>query len=276
MADRLFRSGRAADDGPPPTIDATVAHIARVYDYWLGGKDHFAADRAVGDKVLEIHPETAASVRANRAFLARSVRYLAATEGIRQFLDIGTGLPSANNTHEVAQAVAPAARVVYVDNDPIVLAHARALLTSSPEGATAYLDADIRDTDAILDEAAEVLDFSRPVAVMLVAVLHMLRDEEDPRGVVTRLIAAVPPGSFLVVSHLASDVQPETMAEMGRRLNESMTQQFTMRTKDEVTGFFDGLRLVDPGVVRTHEWRPDTPEDSKTPGVLWAGVARKP
>jgi S-adenosyl methyltransferase len=176
----------------------------------------------VGDKVLEIHPETAASVRANRAFLARSVRYLAATEGVRQFLDIGTGLPSANNTHEVAQAVAPAARMVYVDNDPIVLAHARALLTSSPEGATAYLDADIRDTATILDGAAEVLDFSQPVAVMLVAVLH------------------------------------------------------TMRSKDEVTGFFDGLSLVEPGVVRTHEWRPNTPRDAKTPGVLWAGVARKP
>ena len=276
MADRLMRADLMADDAPPPKIDTTVAHIARVYDYWLGGKDHFAVDRAVGDKVLEIHPETVLSVRANRAFLARSVRYLAATEGIRQFLDIGTGLPSANNTHEVAQAVAPEARVVYVDNDPIVLAHARALLTSSPEGATAYLDADIRDMDTILDGAAEVLDFSKPVAVMLVAVLHMLRDEEDPRGVVTRLMSAVPPGSFLVVSHLASDVQPETMAEMGRRLNESMTQQVTMRSKDEVTRFFDGLSLVEPGVVRTHEWRPDTPRDAKTPGVLWAGVARKP
>jgi len=276
MTDRLFRSGAIDDDRPPPTIDASVAHIARVYDYWLGGKDHFAADRAVGDKVLEIHPETVLSVRANRAFLARSVRYLAATEGIRQFLDIGTGLPSANNTHEVAQAVAPEARVVYVDNDPIVLTHARALLTSSPEGATAYLDADIRDPGRILDEAAEVLDFSEPVAVMLVAVLHMLRDEEDPRGVVTRLMAAVPSGSFLVVSHLASDVQPETMAEMGRRLNESMTQQFTMRTRDDVTQFFGGLRLVDPGVVLTHEWRPETGKDSTTPGVLWAGVARKP
>jgi hypothetical protein len=265
-----------ADDAPPPKIDTTVAHIARVYDYWLGGKDHFAVDRAVGDKVVEIHPETVLSVRANRAFLARSVRYLAATEGIRQFLDIGTGLPSANNTHEVAQAVAPAARIVYVDNDPIVLAHARALLTSSREGATAYLDADIKDTLAILAGAAEVLDFSQPVAVMLVAVLHMLRDEDNPGDIVARLMSAVPPGSFLVVSHLASDVQNETMAEMRRRLNESMTQQFTMRTRAQVTGFFDGLRLVDPGVVLTHEWRPDSAEESATPGVLWAGVARKP
>jgi hypothetical protein len=276
MADRLFRSGRTDDDHPLPKIDATVAHIARVYDYWLGGKDNFAVDRQVGDKVLEIHPETAASVRANRAFLARSVRHLATTEGVRQFLDVGTGLPSANNTHEVAQAAAPEARVVYVDNDPIVLAHARALLTSSLAGATAYLDADVRDPDTILAGAAQVLDLSEPVAVMLVAVLHMLRDDEDPRGIVARLVSAVPSGSFLVISHLASDVQPETMAEMGRRLNESMTQQFTMRTRDEVTGFFDGLRLLDPGVVLTHEWRPDTPGDSAMPGVLWAAVAQKP
>jgi S-adenosyl methyltransferase len=275
MTDRIMRADHTADDRPPPKIDTTVAHIARVYDYWLGGKDHFAVDREVGQKVLEIHPQTVLSVRANRAFLARSVRYLAATEGIRQFLDIGTGLPSANNTHEVAQAAAPSARVVYVDNDPIVLAHARALLTSTPEGATAYLDADIRDTDTILGGARELLDFSRPVAVMLVAVLHMLRDEEDPAGIVTRLMASVPPGSFLVVSHLASDVQDETMAEMRRRLNESMTQQFTMRTKAEVSGFFDGLRLLDPGVVLTHEWRPDSAADADTPGVLWAGVAEK-
>ena len=173
MADRLMRADLAADDAPPK-IDTTVAHIARVYDYWLGGKDHFAVDRAVGEKVLEIHPETVLSVRANRAFLARSVRYLAATEGVRQFLDIGTGLPSANNTHEVAQAAAPSARIVYVDNDPIVLAHARALLTSSQEGATAYLDADIRDTDTILAGAAEVLDFREPVAVMLVVPLGII------------------------------------------------------------------------------------------------------
>jgi hypothetical protein len=245
-----------------------------VYDYWLGGKDNFAVDREVGDKVLEIHPETALSVRANRAFLARSVRYLAG-QGIRQFLDVGTGLPSANNTHEVAQAVAPESKVVYVDNDPIVLTHARALLTSSPEGETGYLDADIKDPEGILAGAAELIDFTRPVAVMLVAVLHMLRDDEAPRAIVDRFMAAAAPGSFLVISHLASDVQRDTMAEMGRRLNKSMTQQFTMRTRAEVTGFFDGLALVEPGVVLTHEWRQDT-DGPVNPGVLWAGVARKP
>ena len=274
MPDKFFSSAAPADLSQLPKLDTSVAHIARVYDYWLGGKDNFAVDREVGNKVLEIHPETALSVRANRGFLARSVRYLAA-QGISQFLDVGTGLPSANNTHEVAQAVTPQARVLYVDNDPIVLTHARALLASSPEGETGYLDADIRDPDAILDGAARMLDFNRPVGVMLVAVLHMLRDSDAPQAIVDRFIAAVPPGSFVVISHLASDVEQDTMAEMGRRLNSSMTQQFTMRTRAQVTSFFDGLTLVEPGVVRTHEWRPDSDADGKIPGVLWAGVARK-
>jgi hypothetical protein len=275
VSDKFFRSVVPGDEREVPKIDTSVAHIARVYDYWLGGKDNFAVDREIGDKVLQVHPETVLSVQANRKFLARSVRHLAATEGVGQFLDVGTGLPSGNNTHEVAQAVRPEARVVYVDNDPIVLAHARALLTSSPEGATAYLDADIRDTGDILAGAARLLDFSQPVAIMLIAVLHMLRDEEDPQAIVDRFMAAVPAGSFLVISHLASDVQQETMAEMGRRLNQSMTQQFTMRTHAQVAAFFDGLTLLDPGVVLTHQWRPDSEADADTPGVLWAGAARK-
>jgi hypothetical protein len=243
MPERFFRSACPDEHREMPKIDTSVAHIARVYDYWLGGKDNFAADREVGDKILAIHPETVLSVQANRRFLARSVRYMAADAGIRQFLDVGTGLPSANNTHEVAQAIAPESRVMYVDNDPIVLVHARALLTSSPEGETGYLDADIRDTAAILAGAARVLDFSQPVGVMLVAVLHMLRDKEDPWGIVDRFLAAVPPGSYLVISHLASDVQRTTMAEMGRQLNESMPQQFAMRSREQVTGFFRGLTL---------------------------------
>ena len=275
MTGNFFSSAIPAKLSELPRLDTSTAHIARVYDYWLGGKDNFTVDRQVGDKVLDIHPETALSVRANRGFLARAVRYLAAKEGIRQFLDVGTGLPSANNTHEVAQSVAPEARVLYVDNDPIVLVHARALLTSSPEGETGYLDADMKDPDAILAGAERMLDFTKPVGIMLVAVLHMLRDEEEPGAIVGRFTGAVPPGSFLVISHLASDVQQDTMAEMGRRLNESMTQQFTMRTRAQVAGFFDGLTVVDPGVVLTHEWRPDSPDDAKEPGVLWAGVARK-
>jgi hypothetical protein len=274
MPDKFFRSTIPADLSALPRIDTSVAHIARVYDFWLGGKDNFAVDREVGKKVLEVHPETVLSVRANRAFLARSVRFLA-EQGIRQFLDVGTGLPSGNNTHEVAQIVAPESRVAYVDNDPIVLTHARALLTSSPQGETGYLDADIKDPEGIVAGAAEILDFAEPVGVMLVAVLHMLKDDEGPGEIVDRFMAAVPPGSFLVISHLARDVQQDTMAEMGRRLNSSMTQQFTMRTRAEVTAFFHGLTLVDPGVVLTHEWRPASADDGKTPGVLWAGVARK-
>ena len=275
MPDKLFRSVLPGEPRELPKIDTSVAHIARVYDYWLGGKDNFAVDREVGQKALQAHPETVLSVQANRRFLARSVRHLAAQQGIRQFLDVGTGLPSANNTHEVAQAAAPEARVVYVDNDPIVLAHARALLTSSPEGETGYLEADIKDPDGILAGAAELIDFARPVAVMLVAVLHLLRDDEAPKAVVDRFMAAVPPGSFLVISHLASDVQRDTMAEMGRRLNQAMTQQFTMRSRAQVTRFFDGLTLLDPGVVLTHQWRPDSEAEAATPGVLWAGAARK-
>jgi hypothetical protein len=275
MTGKFFTSAIPAKLSELPKLDTSTAHIARVYDYWLGGKDNFTVDREVGDEVLDIHPETALSVRANRGFLTRAVRYLAAQEGIRQFLDVGTGLPSANNTHEVAQSVAPEARVLYVDNDPIVLVHARALLTSSPEGETGYLDADMKDPDAVLAGAERILDFTKPVGIMLVAVLHMLRDEEEPQAIVDRFTGAVPPGSFLVISHLASDVQQDTMAEMGRRLNESMTQQFTMRTRAQVAGFFDGLTLVDPGVVLTHQWRPDSGGDAKTPGVLWAGVARR-
>jgi hypothetical protein len=275
VPDKFFRSVLPGELRELPKIDTSVAHIARVYDYWLGGKDNFAIDREVGQKALQAHPETVLSVQANRRFLARSVRRLAAEEGIRQFLDIGTGLPSANNTHEVAQSAAPESRVVYVDNDPIVLAHARALLTSSPQGETAYLDADIKDTGEILDGAAQVLDFSQPVGIMLVAVLHMLRDDEDPQGVVDRLMAAVPAGSFLVISHLASDIQQEAMAEMGRRLNQAMTQQFTMRSRAQVTAFFDELTLLDPGVVLTHQWRPDDEAEAAAPGVLWAGAARK-
>jgi hypothetical protein len=276
VAGDFFRSviPETEDEADLPDIDTSVAHIARVYDYWLGGKDHFAADREVGDEVLEIHPETALSVRANRAFLARTVGYLTA-QGIRQFLDIGTGLPTVDNTHEVAQAAAPASRVVYVDNDPIVLSHARALLTSGPEGATAYLDADVRDVDTVLARARELLDFGQPIGVLLIALLHMLGDEDDPWGLVARYMAAVPPGSYLVLSHLASDVQAETMAAMRRRINELMPQHVHMRTKNQVTAFFGGMPLVEPGVVLTHQWRPGTGA-AVAGGVLWAGAARKP
>jgi hypothetical protein len=258
------------------TIDPTVAHIARVQDYWLGGKDHFEADRVAGDEVIAQLPDTVASVRNNRAFLGRTVRFLAAEQGVRQFLDLGTGIPAASNTHEVAQDIAPGARIVYVDNDPMVLAHARALLTSSPQGRCAYIDADIREPEKILNAAAEVLDFTEPVAVALVAVLQFIPDDDAPHAIVRRLMAAVPAGSYLVISHPASDIQAAAMAAAASRLNELTAQRATPRAKDAVTSFFDGLDLVEPGVIRCPEWRPDRPGDAAGKSTMWGGVARKP
>ena len=252
-----------------------MAHIARVYDYWLGGKDNFEADRQAGEEALAAYPDLVSSVRANRAFLARGVRFLAAEAGIRQFLDIGTGIPSANNTHEVAQSIAPDSRVVYVDNDPIVLAHARALLVGRPEGTTDYLDADLRDTEKILDHARGLLDFSQPVAVMLVAVLHLIGPEDHPYSIVSQLMDAVPPGSYLLLSHVASDIEPEKMAEMGKRLNRLLAQKGTYRSQAEVTDFFAGLELVEPGVVPVQHWRQDSEVEGARRAAMWGGVARK-
>jgi hypothetical protein len=263
------------DRSTPVTFDTSVAHIARVYDYWLGGKDNYAADRAAGDEALQAYPNLVFSVRANRAFLARTVRYLAGEAGIRQFLDIGTGIPTANNTHQVAQSVAPACRVVYVDNDPIVLSHARALMASGPLGACDYIDADVRDTETILAEAARTLDFSQPVAVMLIAILHLIGDEDDPSGIVAKLMGAVPPGSYLAMSHVASDIEPEKMAEMGRRLNRLLAQKATYRSHAEVERLFEGLEMVEPGVVPIPQWRSGSEVEAKTPAAMWGGVGRK-
>jgi trans-aconitate methyltransferase len=278
MSGGLWQSDAPDAKREPPQFDTSVAHIARVYDYWLGGKDNYAADREAGDETLQGYPDMLSSVRANRAFLRRAVRYLAAEEGIRQFLDIGTGLPSANNTHEVAQTVAPASRVVYVDNDPVVLAHARALLTSGPEGATGYLDADARDVAAILAQAGELLDFSQPIGVMLVAVLQFIEDKDDPYRVVARLIEAVPPGSFVVVSHPPSDMQrlAPGLAEALAKLSQTMVQRVTPRSREQVTRFFDGLDLISPGVVPIQQWRPDSDEETAARAGMWGGVGRKP
>ena len=259
-----------------PDFDTRVPHIARVYDYWLGGKDNFAADRELGERTLAAYPNLVFSVRANRAFLARTVRFLAADMGIRQFLDIGTGIPTANNTHEVAQRAAPECRVVYVDNDPIVLSHAKALLRSAPQGACAYINADLRDPDTILAGAADTLDFSKPVAVMLIAVLHMVGDDAKASGIISKLMDACVPGSFMAMSHPASDIDAEQMAEMLRRFNESSPAKMTMRDRAGVGRLFDGLELVEPGLIRAAEWRPATELEAASPAALWGGVARKP
>jgi hypothetical protein len=263
------------EEQPRAGVDTGVAHIARVYNYWLGGKDNFAADREAAELVISSYPTVLASVRAQREFLGRAVSYLAAEVGIRQFLDVGTGLPTVNNTHEVAQAVAPESRIVYVDNDPIVLAHARALLTSSPQGATAYLDADLRHTSAILAEAAGTLDLSEPVGVMLIGILHCVPDSDDPAGIVNRLLDAVPSGSYLVIAHPASDIHATQIGTAANRLNQVMAEPVTLRARAEVARFFDGLDLVEPGLVQLHRWRP-FPAAPAVELANYGGVARKP
>jgi O-methyltransferase involved in polyketide biosynthesis len=254
-------------------FDRNVPHIARMYDYWLGGKDNYAVDRAVADQITAIFPDILVNVRAQRAFLGRVVRYLAAEAGIWQFLDIGTGLPSASNTHEVAQRFVPQARVVYVDNSPAVLAHARALLGSGPQGATAFIEADLRDTGRILAEAARILDLSQPVAVLLLGVLPFIPDDDDPAAIVARLMAAVPPGSYLAVAHPASDIAADQVARSVRRYNLQAREPVTVRSYAEVARFFDGLDLVEPGLVQLHRWRADA-ESLELPN--YGGVGRKP
>ena len=259
-----------------PGIDTSVAHPARVYDYWLGGKDNFAADREAGEMALQAYPELALAVQSNRAFLARAVKFLADEIGVRQFLDIGTGIPTGNNTHEVAQDTAPDSRIVYVDNDPIVLLHAKALLKSSPEGACDYIQADLHNSDAILEAAAKTLDFGQPIALMLLAVLQFIPDEEDPYGLVGHLVDALPTGSYLAISHPTDDFNPNRKGESMQRYNERVSAAGTLRDKEETERFFAGLDLAEPGVVPVSGWRPDSDLVAARPSSMWCGVGRKP
>jgi hypothetical protein len=249
---------------------------ARLHDFWLGGKDNFAADREAGQAALDAYPDIASSARATRAFLVRAVRYLAAEEGVRQFLDIGAGMPAAGtlNTHEVALAAAPECRVLYVDNDPEVSRHAMARLTGK-DGTSGYIEADVRDTDKLLDEAAYTLDLSQPVAILLIAILHFVANAEDPHGIVARLVRAAAPGSYLMVCHPAID-QHVNAPEAMTRLNRAMEQKRTLRNHYDVSRFFTGLELLPPGVVRPSQWRPDTEEEATRPSAAWVGVGRKP
>jgi hypothetical protein len=267
-------SGRAGPGGTH-RIDTSVAHSARVHDYWLGGKDNFAVDRAAGDAVIAAYPGIVQSVRANRAFLARVVRFLAGEVGITQFLDIGTGIPAANNTHEVAQSVQPAARVVYVDYDPVVLSHARVLLTGTPPGSVDYVDADLREPGKILGAAARTLDFGRPVAIMLIAVMHLIVDADHPYEIVDQLKAAMTPGSYLALSQVASDIETEQVAEARRRYNSLARETQQHRSHAEVSRFFDGLDLAAPGVVPVQQWRPDSEFEARAHSTMWGGVARR-
>jgi len=240
--------------GGPLPFDISVPNPARMWNYWVGGKDNFAADREAAEEVTAAMPQLPAIARLVRRFLVSTVHELAAEHGIRQFLDIGTGLPTADNTHDVAQRAAPGARIVYVDYDPVVLSHARALLTSSPEGSTDYIQADLRDTGTILSGAARTLDFGQPVAVLLLAVLHFIPDSDDPYGIVRRLMAAVPSGSYLVICHSASDIDAETVAEHARQYNGRAAAVITPRSHEQVARFFDGLELDRRGLVPLSRW----------------------
>jgi hypothetical protein len=258
-------------------VDPTVAHQARIYDYWLGGSNNFAADREAAEQAVAAYPPILRAVREQRAFLARAVRYLAEQAGLRQFLDVGTGLPTASNTHEVAHAVAPQARVLYVDNDPMVLAHGRALLASTPQSATAYLDADLRDPDRILAGAADLLDFYQPVALLLIGVLQLIPQSDKPHAIVARLTGALPAGSWLAIYHPASDVDQDRVAEAVRQVNARSAGTTTLRSHAQVARFFDGTKLLEPGLVQVHRWQPGSVSpDLGDQIAAYAGLARKP
>jgi len=273
---------RRETDTIPPEIDTTRPHSARIYDYMLGGKDNFAADRAVGDQVLAAWPAMRISTRENRKFIGRAVRYLAGEAGIDQFLDIGSGLPTVANVHEVAQASNPAARVVYVDNDPLVLTHARALLTSSAGGKCAYIQADLREPEKILSDPVtrETLDFSRPIGLILAAVVHFLSPEDEPKRIITTLLDALSPGSYLVASHGSAEYGTQEEADVVLDIIQAGGVRVTTRSSHDFGHLvFDGLELVAPGVVLLPEWRP-APDGAPRPGGREvgsnAGVARKP
>ncbi|MEO3924260.1 SAM-dependent methyltransferase [Micromonosporaceae bacterium B7E4] len=273
MTEEISRSGEKP--ASKPELDATVPQTARVWNYWLGGKDNHAVDRALGDEIAKAFPIIVEIARADRAVLNRVVRHLAGEAGVRQFLDVGSGLPTANNTHEVAQAVAPQSRIVYVDYDPLVLVHARALLSSGPEGATDYIDADIRDTETILREAGRTLDLTQPVALILSGILAHLPSVEEARAVVRRLMDALPSGSYLVAVD-GADTNPE-LNDVMKIWNQSANPPYAMRTPEEIASYFDGLELVEPGLVDVTRWRPD-PRPAGPPRPLdnLVGVGRKP
>ncbi|MBC9727565.1 SAM-dependent methyltransferase [Streptomyces sp. TRM68367] len=257
-------------------IDTSKPHSARFWNYFVGGKDNYEVDREIGDQIKEIFPGLVGVAVTSRHFLGRAVRYVAGEQGIRQFLDVGTGLPTADNTHEVAQRVAPDARIVYVDNDPIVLAHASALLTSTREGRTAYLDADLYDPESVLSAAAGTLDFSRPVSLMILNTLGHVAEYEQARDLIRRYMAGLPSGSHLVVSD--GTATSEGMIAASEAYNKSGAVPYYVRKAEEIAGLFDGLDLVEPGIVRVTDWRPELGETARpaVPVDAYGGVGRKP
>ncbi|MFG2597356.1 SAM-dependent methyltransferase [Streptomyces sp. NPDC048462] len=265
-----------SEQPPADRLQTDRPHSARVWNYLLGGKDNYTVDHETGDLILRMFPDIADIARLQRAFLARAVRYLAVEAGIRQFLDIGAGLPTADNTHEVAQRVAPDSRIVYVDNDPLVLTHARALLTSSPEGACAYIDADVKNVDLILEEAAGTLDFSRPVGLTMLGIMGQLPDEDDPWTLVDRLTEPLAPGSHLALSD-GTDTS-DTLNQAIETYNANSASSYHLRSPERIAGFFHGLEIIEPGIVRTSAWRPDPGTDGTDVlrGHAVCGIGRKP
>jgi SAM-dependent methyltransferase len=257
-----------------PKIDTSVPHSARIWNYWLGGKDNFAVDRAAGDEYRKVFPGVVDVARASRQFLTRSIEYLAGEAGIRQFLDVGTGLPTADNTHQVAQRIAPEARVVYVDNDPLVLAHARALLVGTPEGVTKYIDADLREPAAIFATAQAILDFDQPIALILSGVLGHVDDTDRARAIVRELLEPLPSGSYLSLNDGTSVISAE-IAEAQDGYNETGAAPYKLRSPDEIASYFDGLELVEPGVVPCPRWRTDDAVDTPLDIDAFGGVGRK-
>ena len=260
-------------------LDTGTAHSARMYDYLLGGRDNFSADRELAERYLAVYPHGRTAALENRAFMRRVVTWLTRDIGIRQFLDIGTGIPTSPNVHEIAQRIAPQSRVVYVDNDPLVLAHARALLASRSEGATDYLDADVRDPDRILTEAAPTLDFTQPVVLTMLSLLHFLTDADNPYATVVRLVSALAPGSYLVISHGTYETLAPEQTERFRALNAASPVPFQPRDRLEVGRFLDGLDLIDPGIVPVAAWRDDDRLESRPPAdqvAYYGAVARVP
>lgn len=269
----------AGTEREPAEIDTSIAHVARVYDYLLGGNANFKVDRDAAERAYAAWPGgldgVRADARAHRAVLGRIVRYLVREAGIRQFLDIGTGIPKEDNVHEVAQREAPESRVIYVDRDPIVLAHAHRLLRGTPEGTTRYIQGELREPEALLAEAGHVLDLSLPTAVVIFGVLHFFGDQEEPTGVVRRIAARLAPDSYLALTHLARDVEGKDLTETFTRLNAVMAESVVLRSRDEVAGLFGEMEIIEPGVVQLPEWRPDPGTAPAGPLPMWAGVARK-
>ncbi|MFC6884737.1 MULTISPECIES: SAM-dependent methyltransferase [Actinomadura] len=258
--------------------DSLVPHTARVWNYWLGGKDNYSVDRGLGDQIQAVIPDIVASARADRGFLGRAVTYLVREAGIRQFLDLGTGLPTSDNTHEVAQAIAPECRIVYVDNDPLVLRHAQALLTSTREGATDYIDADVRAPEAILDQAATTLDFARPVGIMMLGILNFVTDDAEAQRIVDRLLAAVPSGSHLAIAHPTGEVNGEAAQQAVDMSNDAGVAPMCLRSRAQLERLFNGLELLEPGVVSCSRWRPPATDIGGLPPAVYqfCGLARKP